>query len=457
MAKHFFAGRARFILLKNTFMPDRNRFAARWIDFLLVIFLVVLALLPPINEIHKQLILLAIIIVQLLESSMISWQPKRGPIYSVVLKIALSTLMLYHTGGETAINSSYYPIYYLPVITAALEFGPIATLFWTALSSAAYLSLLIPVLGEYELTSDAKTVLGVRIIFLFLAGVLVNRFSVENRRQVQKYQALSAMLEKANRQLQRAEAEARRAERLAALGQLSAGLAHEIRNPLGVIKGSAEMLTQKLQSAQPLTAELASYISSEVNRLNALVARFLDFARPQRLELAPVQITQVLDHALGIVAQQFPSARVKVQRDYAVQVPEIMADQQLCEQIFVNLILNAFQAMTETPGDRERVLHLSATPEFPGGLAGVIVLIEDTGPGVPPEFREQVFNPFFTSKREGVGLGLAIVAKFVDDHRGSIRLESGPGPGASFRVFLPTNPDFLKPQDAVPVAANEKT
>ncbi|HEX5423775.1 MAG TPA: ATP-binding protein [Candidatus Acidoferrales bacterium] len=438
-------------------MLDRQRFAARSIDFLLVIFLVALAFLPPINEIHKQLILFAIIIVQLLESSMISWEPRRGPIYSVVLKIALSTLLLYHTGGETAINSSYYPIYYLPVITAALVFGPIATLFWTAISSAAYLSLLIPVLGEYELTSDAKTVLGVRIIFLFLAGVLVNRFAVENRRQVQKYQTLSAMLEKANRQLQRAEAEARRAERLAALGQLSAGLAHEIRNPLGVIKGAAEMLTQKLQSAQPLTAELASYISSEVNRLNALVARFLDFARPQRLELAPVQITRVLDRALEIVEPQFPSAAVTVERDYAAQIPDVLADRQLCEQIFVNLILNAFQAMTEMPEERERVLHLNVTRESPGGVSGVSVLVEDTGPGVPPEAREQVFNPFFTSKKEGVGLGLAIVAKFVDDHRGSIRLEPGRGSGARFRVFLPTNPDFLKPQEVIPATAAHET
>lgn len=450
-----FSARARFILIKHS-MPERNRFAARWVDLLLVIFLVLLAFLPPINEIHKQLILLAIIVVQLVEGPLIAWRPTRGAIYSVSLKIALSTVLLYHTGGETAINSSYYPIYYLPVITAALEFGPIATLLWTALASVAYVSLLIPVLpplGDYELTPDAAALLGVRIVFLFLAGVLVNRFAVENRRQVQRYQALSAMLEKANRQLQRAEAEARRAERLAALGQLSAGLAHEIRNPLGVIKGSAEMLAQKLQSAQPVTAELAGYISSEVNRLNALVVRFLDFSRPQRLELQPVEITRVLDRALDGVERQFPSGHVKVERDYAGALPEIMADQQLCEQIFINLILNAFQAMSELPPGRERLLRLSVVPESRGELPGVAVVIEDNGPGVPPDLREQIFNPFFTSKKEGVGLGLAIVAKFIDDHRGSIRLDPDSAPGARFRVFLPANPDSLKPQDTVPAGS----
>lgn len=431
-------------------MPDRNRFAARWIDLLLIIFLVVLALLPPLDEIHKQAILGAIIVVQLIEGRLIAWRPTRGATYSVLLKIALSTLLLNHTGGETAINSSYYPIFYLPVITAALEFGPIATLLWTALSSIAYLSLLIPALSEFELTSDALTLLAVRITFLFLAGVLVNRFAVENRRQIQRYQALSAMLEKANRQLQRAEAEARRAERLAALGQLSAGLAHEIRNPLGVIKGSAEMLAQKLQSAQPLTAELAGYISSEVNRLNALVARFLDFSRPQHLELRPVVIASVLDRALDSVERQFPAGYVKVERDYAGELPEIMADRQLCEQIFINLILNAFQAMSELPAGRERVLRLSVAPESRGEISGIAVLVEDSGPGVPPELREQIFNPFFTSKKDGVGLGLAIVAKFVDDHRGSIRLDPDSASGARFRVFLPANPESLKPQETLP-------
>src|SRR5574337_1938731 len=98
-------------------------------------------------------------------------------------------------------------------------------------------------------------------------------------------QELSETLADSNRKLKQAREEARRSERLAALGQLSAGLAHEIRNPLGVIKGSAEMLSQKLQSAQPVAAELAGYISSEVNRLNSLVARFLDFARPQPIQL----------------------------------------------------------------------------------------------------------------------------------------------------------------------------
>lgn len=413
-------------------MLDRKKSVVGWVDVLWLVFILGLALLPPINEIHKQLILLAIAIFQFLEGKLVTWMPGRGRIYSVLIKILLATLLLDHT-GELGINSSYYEIYFLPIITAAIYFDLVGSLLWSALSSLAYCSFLIPALEEYELTPESAALLAIRIVFFFLVAVLVNRFVVESRQHVERYKALSETLEETNRQLQRAEDEARRSERLAALGQLSAGLAHEIRNPLGVIKGSAEMLTKKLHDAKPLESELASYISSEVNRLNSLVARFLDFARPQHLELRPQRIAEIVDHALESVQNQMPNARVRVERDYAAGIPDIPADRQLCEQIFVNLILNAFQAMQDQGG----VLQLSIAPETSHGQPGVGVSVKDTGPGVPAELREQIFNPFFTSKKEGVGLGLSIVAKIVDDHRGSIRLESSSETGARFHVFLP--------------------
>lgn len=413
-------------------MLDRERSAISWIDLLWLLFLGGLALLPPVNEIHKQLILLAIVVVQLFEGWLIQRLPKRGPSYIVIIKILLATLLLDHTGG-LGINSSYYPIYFLPVVSAAIYFGPIATLAWTTLASLGYLSLLYPALQEYELDSAGKTILTIRILFFYVAAFLVNRFAMENRRQVKHLQVLSEKLEETNRQLRHAEAEARRAERLAALGQLSAGLAHEIRNPLAVIKGSAEMLSRKVAESEPLAAELAGYISSEVNRLNALVVRFLDFARPSKLELRPERVSEIVDRALEASAASFPDAKVKIEREYAPDVPEIQADRQLCEQVFVNLITNAFQAMQ----GREGTLRLSIAPEISNGEPGAGVIVEDSGPGVPAELREQIFNPFFTSKKEGVGLGLSIVAKIVDDHHGTIHLEEGAGRGARFHVFFP--------------------
>jgi signal transduction histidine kinase len=422
-------------------MLDRERSAIRdlhlgWIDLIWLIFLGGLAFLPPVDEIHKQLILFAIFVVQLLEGWLIARLPKRGPAYSVLLKILLGTLLLDHT-GDFGINSTYYPIYFLPVVSAAIYFGTLGALAWTTVASLAYLSLLIPALQEVDVTPEGKGILAIRVLFFYVAAILVNRFAVENRRQVQRLEDLSEKLEETNRQLRRAEADARRAERLAALGQLSAGLAHEIRNPLGVIKGSADMLSRKVAASEPLVAELAGYISSEVNRLNALVVRFLDFARPSKLELRPERISEIVDRALDAATASFPNAGVKIERQYAPNLPEIPADPQLCEQVFVNLITNAFQAMQAQEVSSEKTLRLAIAPEVANGEPGVGVIVEDSGPGVPPELQEQIFNPFFTSKKDGVGLGLSIVAKIVDDHRGTIRLENNTPRGARFHVFFP--------------------
>lgn len=414
-------------------MTVRERPAVSWIDLLWLVFLAGLALLSPINEPHKQLTLLAIGVLQLLEGRLVAWSPRRGPGYSVALKILLATLLLEHTGDIAGINSSYYPIYYLPVVTAAIYFGPLATLLWTLVVSLAYCSLLIPALQQYELTAGGASELGIRILFFFLAAILINRFVMFNRKQVRRYQVLSETLAETNLQLQRVEAEARRAERLAALGQLSAGLAHEIRNPLGVIKGSAEMLERKLEPGEALARELAGNISSEVNRLNGLVARFLDFARPSRLDLKPQPLPEIVEAALESVAQQMPAAKVKVERAYAEGLPEIAVDRQLCEQLFQNLILNAFQALDGRPGQ----VRLAIAPEISDGEQGLGVSVEDDGPGVPADLREQIFNPFVTSKKEGVGLGLPIVAKIADDHGGWVRLQELRTQGAGFHVFLP--------------------
>ena len=346
-------------------------------------------------------------------------------------------MLIDHT-GETGINSSYYPIYYVPIVTAAEYFGPWGTLLWTALASAAYCSYLYPALQEYEISAEGYGLLAIRILFFFLAAMVVNRFVVENRRQIKRYQELAETLAETNRRLEQAQEEARRSERLAALGQMSAGLAHEIRNPLGVIKGSAEMLHQKLAESNPLATELAGYISSETNRLSALVTRFLDFARPLQAELVPQQITAVLERALQAVsfAKKDEHSRVRVERQYQPDLPQVPLDEGLCEQAFVNLIQNAYDAMGTGGG----VLQLSAAAARSANRDGVEVRIADTGPGIPEELREQIFNPFVTTKKTGVGLGLSIVSRIVDSHHGAIRVEGGgenQHHGASFILFFP--------------------
>jgi len=417
-------------------MSEAKRHTVNWMDVLWLAFLAGLAFLPPQREFHKQAFLMAFGLIQLAESWLVAQVPRRGPAYIVLLKIALATLLIDHT-GELAINSYYYPIYFLPILTAAEYFGPWATLLWTTLASAAYGSYLYQAWQEYgDIPSEAYPLLAIRLLFFFLAAMVVNRYVVESRRQTQRYQETAETLADTNRRLEQVQAEARRSERLAALGQLSAGLAHEIRNPLGVIKGSAEMLSQKLDKSNPLAMELAGYISTETNRLSALVTRFLDFARPLHADLASQDITTVLDRALMDVATLWKGGPVDVEKSYEPGLPPVGLDEGLCEQAFVNIVQNAYDAMGAAGG----TLRVKAGSSRPDGREGVEVRIEDSGPGIPVEQREHIFNPFVTTKKTGVGLGLSIVSKIMDGHHGFIRVEAAgdaPGTGARFVMFFP--------------------
>jgi signal transduction histidine kinase len=408
-----------------------ERATPRWLDVLWLIFLGGLALIPPVGELHKQLFLLIIGIFQLLENQFVRLAGKPGPAMVVLIKIVLATVLINHTGDQVAINSGYYPIYYLPVMTAAMYFGPVGTLLWTLAASLAYSSYLYQANLHFTITTNSMSELLMRVLFFFFVAMTVNRFVMQYRAQVRQYQLLSETLSEANSNLKRAQEEAQRAERLAALGHLSAGLAHEIRNPLGVIKGSAEILVQKLDNANPLAKELAGYIYAEVNRVSALVSRFLDFARPSQLDLGASDLALVVERCLRTVSEHGACKNVNIERDFAPGAPKVMLDQDLCDQVFTNLFMNACEAMGERGGNLRVRLHSSLE------TAGVVVEIEDTGPGVPPELKEQIFNPFVTTKKAGVGLGLAIVSKIVDAHGGSLKLVSEPGHGACFRVEFP--------------------
>jgi signal transduction histidine kinase len=197
------------------------------------------------------------------------------------------------------------------------------------------------------------------------------------------------------------------------------------------------MLHQKLGETNPLASELAGYISSETNRLSALVTRFLDFARPLQAELVTQEITPVLERSLQSVAITQKDKPVRVERQYEANLPPVPLDESLCEQAFVNLIQNAYDAMGSGGG----TLRVSASRVNGANRDGVEVRIEDTGPGIPPELREQIFNPFVTTKKTGVGLGLSIVSRIIDGHHGTIRVENGSEAndrhGARFVVFFP--------------------
>jgi signal transduction histidine kinase len=163
------------------------------------------------------------------------------------------------------------------------------------------------------------------------------------------------------------------------------------------------------------------------------VTQFLNFARPLHADLHTANLTELLDRVLMRVSDQWKGKAVQVERSYASGLPLIPLDESLCEQAFINLVQNAHEAMEENGG----TLRVEAAPAVQNDKNGVIVRLTDSGPGIPDNLREEIFNPFVTTKKTGVGLGLSIVSKIIDGHHGSIRVEKGEQGGASFVIFFP--------------------
>ncbi len=207
------------------------------------------------------------------------------------------------------------------------------------------------------------------------------------------------------------------AERLAALGEFSAGLAHEIRNPLENIKGSAEILKTSSPSKEEKD-KFTKYIIEEVNRLNNLVSKFLEFAKPQEPDLKRINLNQLLKEVLTSTSPELLKHKIKLKTLYEEDLPETLVDPNLFKQVFLNLIINAWQAMKE---GGELMIRTSVQREEP---PQVTIEFEDTGEGIAKEDLSQIFNPFFTTKEAGCGLGLAIVQQIIGSHQGKIEVRS---------------------------------
>jgi signal transduction histidine kinase len=327
------------------------------------------------------------------------------------------------------VNSSYYPILLLPVVSAATSLGMLATAILTALACASYASFLLFVdWTKYTIPPEEIRELCLRLLFFVVVGYLVYRLAEAGRAEKHRYQEAAEQLAAANQSLQAAEAAVRRSERLAALGQLSAGLAHEIRNPLGTMRASAEMLKKSVATENGVARELAGFIATEVDRTNSLITRFLEFARPLELRLAVEDLNAVLDTAVARLERDNAAREVTVFKNYSPDVRPFALDAELLERVIYNLLLNAAQA--SPPGG---AITIKTRPA--GDRVEISVI--DRGSGVDPKHRESIFNPFFTTKPDGVGLGLAIVSKIVDQHGGKMAVTSEPGKGSVFHVYLP--------------------
>jgi two-component system nitrogen regulation sensor histidine kinase GlnL len=231
----------------------------------------------------------------------------------------------------------------------------------------------------------------------------------------------------------------RKADRLSTLGTLAAGLAHEIKNPLGGIKGAAQLLDMELAEDDELR-ENTRVILKEVHRVNRIVEELLDLASPRKLNPVGVNLHKILAHIVFLQQRAVTGKSIVFQRHLDPSIPPILADEERLTQLFLNLIKNAVEAVGEngTITIVSRVVaEYSMTQKGERRSRMVAIEISDDGPGIGREELEHLFTPFYTTKERGTGLGLAICQKIVAEHRGMIRVESTVGQGTTFTIMLP--------------------
>jgi len=241
------------------------------------------------------------------------------------------------------------------------------------------------------------------------------------------------------------EMDLRQSEKLATIGQLASGLAHEIGTPLNIISGRAELIKKRSEDKEAMQNNL-DIIVSQTERITKIIQQLLGFARKKRPERTALNIDALLETALDLLDHQIQNHRVKVMKDWRDDLPSVIGDPDQLQQVFLNLILNAIQSMPEGG-----TLRLSASSKIiskegleEGSRKYLEICVEDTGTGMEKEVIKNIFNPFFTTKDTGTGLGLMVTYGIIQDHEGWIDVESEAGKGSVFKVYLPFSQGEVK-------------
>ena len=219
-------------------------------------------------------------------------------------------------------------------------------------------------------------------------------------------------------------------ERLATLGELMAGVAHEVRNPLTAIRGYVQIIRQ--QTTLPVHQEYLSVVLNEIDSINKVIQQLLDFSRPRQSQWQQVQLKALIEEALILVQTSGVQARIDFSTQFDAELPAIVADRELLKQVLLNLLINAVQAIGARGEIRIRTWRDTSTH--------LALTIEDNGCGIDSDVQKKIFDPFFTTKASGTGLGLALSQRIINAHQGDIRVASQPGCGATFTLILPINP-----------------
>lgn len=352
-----------------------------------------------------------------------------GKIFAIIC--AISVMHYYTSYTSTEFHAFSALLYYIPIIFAAFRFG---------LKGGAWTGFLVsliyaPYLIWHRAQLPAELVIKVLDVLLYngigwITGMLVEA----EHKQKRRYLNAAEQLKKANEELEQKirekhelEEQVRRADKLAALGVLVSGVAHELRNPLGILKATIQVMEKELGDSVPVR-EFVPVFKEEVERMNNAIQEFLDFARPSTPQFVEADVTEIVTEVVQFTRKYLEQRRITVRLILAQGLPAVFADKKQIRQVFMNLVLNGAAAMNDG-GSLE--ISSEQLDRY------ICVRFKDTGSGIPAENLPRIFDPFFTTKDTGTGLGLAVSHRIVDAHCGFIEAASEAGKGAEFSVCLP--------------------
>lgn len=341
--------------------------------------------------------------------------------------VGLTITLLYHelpdSQGLLARISQY--LFFLPIVMAGLWFGWRGGILAAVVCAVLYLPRLLlfwQSAPPYDIAQYAEA------LDLMLVGSILGVLADRERRKAQALEQTATALRATYQELQRSLEHLKRAERLSGIGQLTANLAHEIRNPLASIEGAAGLLETPDALPEEQRREFVGIIKAESRRLSRLLTEMLDYSRARKPEFHAADLAGLVRRVVNLVTSSAARARVEIVTDFPASLPPVECDASQIMQVLMNLLLNAIQAMPS-----------GGTIHIQGEQAAdyVAVSVRDQGPGVPDDDLDKLFSPFFTTKKEGTGLGLAVAQQIAVRHGGEIAVKNQSGGGAVFSLLLP--------------------
>ena len=318
----------------------------------------------------------------------------------------------------------YQRLYYIPIVLAAYWFGLKGALITSIVSTLSY-----PHHGHYHWPDHPFYTMNqyAEMMMFNLIAIVTGVLSDLETRQRKKYEQASYELEEAYQKLQDSFEHVRRQDRLSALGELSAAMAHEIRNPLGSIKGGIDIIEDDFDKNSK-KYEFFQIIKKEISRLDTKISEFLNYARPSPPQMSKSRINDVITSIVRLVEKRAEQQGIEIYTNLDSGIPETVMDSEQIKQALLNVILNAIQALQK--GGRISIKSWVEENR-------ICVSIRDTGKGIPKDNLSKLFDPFFTTKEDGTGLGLSISYQILKAHEGDIEVIIPEGGGCEFDVYLP--------------------